>query len=325
MKTLQWPLLMLILVLSITLTLLVLNGKKRNKLTARLRKYVTQDSSEPDVQTSGPVEESGPGPGRKFVASIGSPFSGRPNIQKWGTFLQEAGLTLKPEEYFAIRLIAAMSGFLVSILLGFKWYISLPVMVLGYWLPQQYVKRKRQKRLDRCSAQLVEALGAMANALRTGYSFLQTLQLISRETPDPLGTELSVMIRDIGIGLPLEEALLELQKRLPVKDLEMIITAILIQRTTGGNLAELIETMQDTMRGRERVKEELKTLTAQGKLSSWIITLLPVCLAIYLQLINPEYFSPMLNNPVGVILLVFGAISCMIGWLIIRKIIRIEV
>jgi tight adherence protein B len=83
--------------------------------------------------------------------------------------------------------------------------------------------------------------------------------------------------------------------------------------------------MQDTMRGRERVKEELKTLTAQGKLSSWIITLLPVCLAIYLQLINPEYFSPMLNNPVGVILLVFGAISCMIGWLIIRKIIRIEV
>jgi tight adherence protein B len=83
--------------------------------------------------------------------------------------------------------------------------------------------------------------------------------------------------------------------------------------------------MQDTMRGRERVNEELKTLTAQGKLSSWIITLLPVCLAIYLQLMNPIYFSPMLKNPVGVILLVFGAISCMIGWLIIRKIVRIEV
>jgi tight adherence protein B len=187
------------------------------------------------------------------------------------------------------------------------------------------MKRKRKKRLAYVNYQLIEVLGMMANSMRAGFSFMQAMQLVGKEIPDPLGPEFERVIRQAGLGVPLEDVFEEMEKRLPNKELEVVIRAILAQRRSGGNLAELLETMEETIRGRVRILEELNTLTAQGRMSSWIITLLPVALGLYLALVNREYFAPMLEHPLGWAMLFIASVSIIIGWVVIQKIIRIEV
>jgi len=236
-----------------------------------------------------------------------------------------AGSKLKPEEFFAIRFLTAVGAGMISSLLVFPWYLITMAVVFGFVIPKFLMKQKRTKRLRQASHQLIDILGMMANSMRAGFSFMQAIQLVGKEVPDPLGPEFERIVRQAGLGIPLEEIFEEVVKRVPNKELEVVVRAILAQRKSGGNLAELLETMEETIRGRVRVLEELNTLTAQGKMSSWIITLLPVGLGLYLSLVNREYFGPMLEHPLGWAMLFVGSVSIVIGWLIIQKIIRIEV
>jgi tight adherence protein B len=188
-----------------------------------------------------------------------------------------------------------------------------------------FVKRRRNKRLNQLTYQLIEVLGMMGNSMRAGFSFMQAMQLVGKEIPDPLGPEFDRCVRQARLGIPLEAVFAELIDRLPNKELDVVLSAILTQRSSGGNMAELLETMEETIRGRIRVLEELRTLTAQWRMSSWIITLLPVGLAFYLAIVNHDYFSPMLNHPLGLTMLFIGAFLILIGWVLIQKIINIEV
>jgi tight adherence protein B len=245
--------------------------------------------------------------------------------QKTQGYLVQSGSLLKPEEFFVIRLLSALTctGLLYGI--GLPWYGLLPTLLIGFIIPAIYMKTKAQKRIKLLSYQLVEALGTMSNSMRAGFSFVQTMQLIGKEMPDPLGPEFDRAVREIGMGVPMEDVFQRLLERLPNKELEVVIQAILAQRKSGGNLAQLMDTMEDTIRGRIRILEELKTLTAQGKLSSWIITALPVVMGIYLYFVSPDYLEPMLTNPLGLFLLGAGVISLFIGWFFIQRIVRIEV
>ncbi|MEH6907468.1 type II secretion system F family protein [Neobacillus drentensis] len=239
--------------------------------------------------------------------------------------LLEAGSKLKPEEFFAFRLLAAAGVIMMVAFLGLPLFLSPFAIVIGFILPKYLMKQKRKKRLQLSSHQLIDVLGMMANSMRAGFSFMQAMQLVGKEVPDPLGPEFDRVVRQSGLGIPLEEVFEELVERLPNKELEVVVRAILAQRKSGGNLADLLETMEETIRGRVRILEELKTLTAQGKMSSWIITLLPVGLGLYLAMMNREYFGPMLEHPLGWAMLSVCVISNFIGWLFIQKIIRIEV
>jgi tight adherence protein B len=239
--------------------------------------------------------------------------------------LIEAGSKLKPEDFFALRLLSAAGLGLVGLVLGLPWYFNVVLVFIGFAFPKILMKRKRKKRLAFVNYQLIEVLGMMANSMRAGFSFMQAMQLVGKEIPDPLGPEFERVIRQAGLGVPLEDVFEEMEKRLPNKELEVVIRAILAQRRSGGNLAQLLETMEDTIRGRVRILEELNTLTAQGRMSSWIITLLPVCLGLYLALVNREYFAPMLEHPIGWLMMFVASVSIIIGWVVIQKIIRIEV
>lgn len=262
---------------------------------------------------------------KRFFLSISVIFRNIQFSESTEKILLMAGSKLRPEEFFALRIIAAAGLALVTALLGFPWYLSTLAVMIGFVIPKIVMKRKGKKRLQLSSYQLIEVLGMMSNSMRAGFSFMQAMQLVGKEIPDPLGPEFDRVVRQAGLGIPLDEIFVELVERLPNKELEVVVRAILAQRKSGGNLADLLETMEETIRGRVRILEELNTLTAQGRMSSWVITLLPVGLGLYLSLVNREYFGPMLEHPLGWMMLSVCVISIFMGWVFIQKIIRIEV
>jgi tight adherence protein B len=262
---------------------------------------------------------------KHFFLSISMIFRNIQFSENTEKILLMAGSKLRPEEFFALRIIAAAGLALITALLGFPWYLISLAIMIGFAIPKVVMKRKGKKRLQLSSYQLIEVLGMMANSMRAGFSFMQAMQLVGKEIPDPLGPEFDRVVRQAGLGIPLDEIFVELVERIPNKELEVVVRAILAQRKSGGNLADLLETMEETIRGRVRILEELNTLTAQGRMSSWVITLLPVGLGLYLSLVNREYFGPMLEHPLGWVMLSVCVIFIFMGWVFIQKIIRIEV
>lgn len=260
-----------------------------------------------------------------FITSIGDLMKGLPMNRKLKKRIEEAGLPIKIEDFYVIRIGSAVMLFLLSVLFGFHIIISIIIFVIGFWLPITYVNYKRHKRLTRCVSQLAESLGIMANSLRAGFSFMQAMQLIGKEMPDPIGPEFERTVQDVAYGVSLEKAFENMVTRLPNKDLDMVLNALLIQRKSGGNLAELLETMQETVLGRIRIKNEIRTVTAEGRLSGIIITLIPIFLGVYLYFVNRDYFGILLEEPIGLIILGLGGFFLIVGWFVIRKIVRIEV
>ncbi|HJV46010.1 MAG TPA: type II secretion system F family protein [Bacillota bacterium] len=262
---------------------------------------------------------------RKIFLWASSQLAGRPFLGKWEQRLEQAGISLKPEEFMTLcLLLSLMVGFLFAIL-GLPVFSLALVLMIGYFGPNMALQSRRTKRLQRCAAQLPAALSSMATSLRAGFSFLQALQMLSKELPDPLGPELARTLRELSLGMSLEEALKRLIERLPNDDLELVVLALLIQRSTGGNLAEILETIQETVQERIRIQEEIRTLTAQGRASAWVITLLPLILVALFSLLDHQFFDPLLHTKLGWGLIGYGVVSGFIGWILMKKLIRVEV
>lgn len=306
----------------------VLIGKvlssKSTRLETRLSKFLSRSAVE---DTAALTVDHKPASSilQRLISVVGKSFTGKSFVRRWEVRIEQAALPIKPEEFFALRLLCAAALAFGLFILEYRGVVLLPGILLGYWAPRFYLQRRKVKRLGRCSNQLVTALGTMSTAMKAGFSFMQAMQLIGREVPDPLGPEFDRTIREINFGVSLEESFRRLMERLPDADLELMVTAVMIQRTTGGNLAEILESIQETIQERVRIKEELHALTAQGRMSAWVISLLPVFLGFVLNFISPEYFSPMVKEPLGWALLTVGAVSGFIGWMAIRKIVQIEV
>jgi tight adherence protein B len=303
------------------LIFLFLSGYSRNKrMNNRMKEFLPS----PQMVEMNNHQEKGPSMIKRFFGATANIFKNVQFSESTEKILLEAGSKLKPEEFFAIRILVPAGSGVISALIG-PWYLILIVVIIGFILPIHLMKRKRRIRLARVNHQLIEVLGTMANSMRAGFSFMQAMQLVGREITDPLGPEFDRVVRQAALGVPIDTVFEELVERLPNKELDVVVRAILAQRQSGGNLAELLETMEETIRGRVRILEELNTLTAQGRMSSWIITLLPVALGLYLGLVNWDYFAPMLQHPLGWMMIFVGATANIIGWLFIQKIIRIEV
>lgn len=259
------------------------------------------------------------------IKRIGARVNHVPMVAKWEVKLLKGKSVLTPGEFFLFRVISMAALAFIAYVYSKNLLAVIPIGFVGFWLPVFQLKRKTDKRLVRGSYQLADALGTMANSMRAGFSFMQAMKMIAEEFPDPLGIEFEKTLRDIKYGVSVEEAFAKMIDRFPDKELDLAVKAMLIQRSSGGNLAVLLETIQETISGRIRVKDEVKTLTAQGKMSSWIITGLPIALALYLKMVNPDYFNRLLTHPLGIAMLVVSGINIAIGWVMIRKIVRIEV
>jgi tight adherence protein B len=201
--------------------------------------------------------------------------------------------------------------------------------LIGSFFPDIYVKGRARKRVNKFNNSLADTIAMLASSLRSGYSLLQSMDLVSKEASGPVASEFRRVVQEVGLGLSTEAALANLLRRVPSDDLDLMITAVNIQHEVGGNLSQILESIAHTIRERVRIKGEIRTLTAQGRISGYVITALPVGLAIFLTVINPGYMAPMFTfgfpPKAWCCLPVTSGAMIIMGYFAIMKIVDIDV
>ena len=246
--------------------------------------------------------------------------------------LRLADSRLHPTDFLAIRGALAALGFAVPfVFLGSYTGAALSLLVsagaalVGFQLPQVWISRRRAARNQKLEAQLPDALTLLANSLKAGFGLLQGMTMAAEQLEHPIATELALTVHETNVGSSTEEAFLALSGRNENYDLDLVVTAVLVQRSAGGNLAEILQTVTNTMRERVRIKGEIQTLTAQQSLTGVVIALLPVCVGGMFLLISPSYISLLFTETMGQVMLAGGFVLEMIGIMLIKRILAIEV
>jgi tight adherence protein B len=239
--------------------------------------------------------------------------------------LARADLKLKTSEWV---LGVAGSGVVLGLLLWVRF--GNPVLLLvgppAMWVASGIALRVLQaKRIRAFDKQLGDTIVLLSNALKAGYSFAQAINTVAKSASPPIAEEFSRATREMALGISVDDALNHMVKRNNSEDFDLMVTAVQIHRVVGGNLAEILDTIAHTIRERVRIKGEIRTLTAQARVSGWIITLLPIGLAAALTVISPDYFTPMFHETLGIVMLAMGGFSMLIGFALIQKIVKIEV
>ena len=242
--------------------------------------------------------------------------------------LEQAGVPLRVGEYYIIRYVAALALALVPWVFSqgiFAIILSIFTAVLGYMLPSWWVGSKKGARQKKMNAQLVEMLGMIANSLKSGYGLMQSFEFAGNQLDVPIATELKRMVRDANLGMSGEDALDAMGDRIGSPDLEMVLTAINIQRSVGGNLAEILENVAFTMRERERIRGEIATLTSQQRMTGIIIGGLPIGMGALFMLINPDYMGLLFTTTAGRFMLLAAIALEFLGAMSMKKLLAIEV
>ena len=237
----------------------------------------------------------------------------------------QAGLPILGSEFLIIELVAAIIAFVFAGLLT----MQLPVAILaflfmplvGWMLIQMKISKRRKDFVN----QLGDMLSMVASALRAGFSFVQAVEIVSKEMAAPMSVEISKLIREINVGVPMETALEDINRRVECPEFELITTAVLIQRQVGGNLAQILDNISDTINERIRMKREVLALTAQGRMSAVVMALLPIALAAFLFSMHHDYFDPLLESPMGKVAIGIALLMELLGYLVIKRIVDIDV
>ena len=272
------------------------------------------------------------------VAGLSRVIEGQDLATRLATDLARADLKMRPAEFIlawiASPFLFAAFAFVVGFVFpGFQNIVAVAAFFLiGLYAPRFYLKYRQRKRLKAFATQLPDTITLLANSLRAGSSFLQGIELVTREARPPISEEFERVVREMQLGMALIPALNNLVRRVASEDLELMVTAIQIQSQVGGNLATVLDAIAFTIRERVRIIGEINTLTAMQRYSGYVITLLPVGLAGILFLISPSYISAMLQSPpemfglpMGVIFFIVGLISMAMGYVLIRRIVDIKV
>jgi len=255
------------------------------------------------------------------------------------TELARADLKITVGEYWALIVISMISVAAIAWLVYGGIILPLGGFIGGFFLPRMFVKFRQNGRLKKFNGQLGDGITLMANGLRAGYSLLQAMDAVGREMPPPISIEFRRVVREVGLGIENERAFNNLLRRVPSDDLDLMVTAINVQQEVGGNLAEILEIIGFVIRERIRIKGEIAVLTAQGQLSGYVISALPIVLGLLLYAMNQEYIGRMVfscsarglgpdklcSQPCGWVLMGIGLFGIVAGFFAIQKIIDIDV
>lgn len=246
--------------------------------------------------------------------------------------LARADIKLKPGEYIALMIIAAFGMYVLA------WYMSGQSLIFGFvgvpigiFLPRLYVKSQQKKRLLKFNDQLGDMLNLMVNGLRAGYSTMQAMEAVSKELPSPISDEFRRVVQEMQLGVPMEKALDNLLRRIPSEDLDLVITAINVQREVGGNLAEIMDTISYTIRERVRIKGEIRVMTSQVMYSGRFLAMMPIFVMLILYVLNREYMMEFFNSannspiPCGYCALALTGGLIFAGYMAMNKLAQIEI
>ena len=249
-------------------------------------------------------------------------------LERMRTKLERADSRLQPVDFMIIRFGLAALAFVVPfVFLGgmFGLIAALGAAVFGFQVPEMWMNSRTNARSNKLEEQLPEAITLVSNSLKAGFGLLQALSLAADQMEHPISTELAQAINEMNLGSHPDEALIALSERTGNYDLDLVVTAILVQRSVGGNLSEILDTVAATMRERVRIRAEVKTLTAQQSMTGIVLGLMPVGVGALFLLMSPEYIMVLFTEPVGKMMLGVAVVMETIGVMIIRRILDIEV
>jgi tight adherence protein B len=293
-------------------------SKVRKRIRARLQ-LVEHASNLPNMQT---VLR------QKYLKRL-SPLAARleqlPAMEGLAQMIEQAGHNYRAYQVMSLGLILAVAAGILLWLFTQLWWLALPVAVAVFWLPVLKISSDRNKRFAQFEEGLPDALDAMCRALRAGHPFNETLQLVAEEHKGPVAHEFGLTFADINYGNDVRRAMLGLLERMPSMTVMMLVTSVLIHRETGGNLTEVLERLSSLIRGRFRFQRKVKTLSAEGRMSGWILVCIPFVLAAAIVLSSPTYLPLLINEPLGRKMIMAAFVAMLLGIFWIRKIIRIEV
>ena len=313
----------------LAVVLLVLStrrGKTDDPMSSRLEAFrFGEGAAAPTAQKGGKLKEARSYSGLPILSTFLSQFRGSEAI---AIHLERAGVPLRVGEYYLIRWGMAGLFLVVPFIFGiapFNFGLGLVLSVVGYMLPAMWINGKKKKRTTRINQQLVDFLGLVSNSLKSGYGLMQSFEFAARQMHPPIALEIRRMLRDSNLGMGAEDALNALGERIDSTDLDMVLVAINIQRTVGGNLAEILDKVASTMRERERIRGEINTLTAQQKMTGIVIGGLPVFMFAIFMVMNPSYESLLITETAGKAMLGVAVGLQVMGYFVMKRIMAIEI
>jgi len=316
------------------------SSSRGGSINARLERYA---SGKTETTASATPEQSSAGIGDLIAQSVALARLNRVVEQRdFGANLARdiarADLKLKTSEFIVIWAGSVVAVPFLFLLLSVVFApLATPIAlligaVLGFFIPRFWLARRRGSRLSAFNKQLPDTITLIANALRAGSSFLQAIEMVVRESSPPMTTEFGRVVREVNLGLAFEVALENMVRRVRSDDLELMATAVTIQHQVGGNLAEILDSIAFTIRERVRIRGEIRTLTAQQRLSGYVVAFMPIGLVVALSVMAPGFMKPMFEQPPGIlglpageIILTAGGVMMLTGFILIRRIVAIEV
>ncbi len=297
---------------------------------------ITSEDESGNIQDDDWVSETRGGGGgvKKILANMGSIITPKGMAIRISAKLAKADIPLKANEFVAIQFLAIMLSLSLGMIIFKSVATGLVFAVFGYLLPLMWVNFMKSKRVKEFNGQILDTLVMLANGLKAGYSFLQAMEMVSRETLPPMGSELKRVLKENSLGMNLEDTLMALNDRVESEDWDLVTTVVLIQRQVGGNLAEILDKIGHTIRQRMKIKGDIQTKTAQAKVSGALVGALPVGIGFMIYLINPAFMTKLFTFQYklesgfvfhGWFVVIFGVIWEVIGMYIIMKIVDIEV
>lgn len=248
-----------------------------------------------------------------------------PRVHQLDRLLLQSGVRLNVAGFLGLSLLGVAAGLVLAFLLRLPLFAAPALAAAAGALPAIYAFNARLRRLRTIEGQLPDALDLMGRALRAGHAFSSALKMVGDEMPEPIAAEFRITFDEINYGIPMQDALTNLATRVPSTDLRYFVIAVLIQRETGGNLAELLDNISALIRARLKLLGTIRVLSAEGRLSAWILTILPFALAAVINVINPEFMSLLWKDPAGLKLVGAAVVLMIVGIFWMWRIIRIRV
>lgn len=239
--------------------------------------------------------------------------------------IEQAGLKIDIKLFLLIIILSIVAGFFVGFALQRGIIVPLVFMILGAYIPLLYLRIKKSKRIDAFTEQLPQALEMIARSLRAGHSLSSAIFIVGTESPEPSATLFKNVYEEQTLGLTLTDALARMLERMPSMDLRLFVTSVSIHREVGGNLAELLEKLAYTIRERLRIRRQIRVYTAQGRLSGYILAVLPIFMAFMIYIIAPDYIAELVNVKTGRYAIGLAVAAQVVGFIVIRRLINIKI